>query len=44
MKITDIQVKKASFAFDRPFRISFAVLYGFETMVLRIDISASIRS
>ena len=37
MKITDIQVKKASFAFDRPFRISFAVLYGFETMVLRID-------
>ena len=37
MKITDIQVKKASFAFDRPFKIAFAVLYGFETMVLRID-------
>ena len=37
MRITDIQVRKASFAFDRPFKIAFAVLYGFETMVLRID-------
>ncbi len=30
-------MKKASFAFDRPFKIAFAVLYGFETMVLRIE-------
>ena len=37
VKITDITMKKASFAFDKPFEIAFAVLYGFETMVLRID-------
>ena len=37
MKITEIRIRKASFAFDKPFKIAFAVLYGFETMVLRID-------
>lgn len=37
MKITGIHVKRAEFAFDKPFKIAFAVLYGFETMVLRID-------
>lgn len=30
-------MKKAEFAFDKPFEIAFAVLYGFETMVLKID-------
>jgi L-alanine-DL-glutamate epimerase-like enolase superfamily enzyme len=37
MKITEITMKKAEFAFNKPFEIAFAVLYGFETMVLRID-------
>lgn len=37
MKITDIRMKKAEFSFNKPFEIAFAVLYGFETMVLRID-------
>lgn len=37
MNITDISFKKAEFAFNKPFEIAFAVLYGFETMVLRID-------
>ena len=37
MKITEITMKKASFTFNKPFEIAFAVLYGFETMVLRID-------
>lgn len=37
MKITEITMKKAEFAFDKPFEIAFAVLYGFETMVLRIE-------
>lgn len=37
MKITDITMQKAQFAFNKPFEIAFTVLYGFETMVLRID-------
>ena len=37
MKITDISFRKAECQFDKPFEIAFAVLYGFETMILRMD-------
>lgn len=37
MKITDIKFQKMSFSFDEPFHIAFAVISGYDTLVLRIE-------
>lgn len=36
MKITDIQFKIADFKFNEPFKISFAILQGYQTLVLKM--------
>lgn len=36
MKITDIQFKIADFKFNEPFKISFAILKGYQTLVLKM--------
>ena len=35
--ITDIKFQKMSFSFDEPFHIAFAVISGYDTLVLRIE-------
>ncbi len=37
MKITEITFKKMSFSFDEPFHIAFAVIEGYDTLVLRME-------
>lgn len=37
MRITDIHFRKMTFTFNEPFKISFAVIHGYDTLVLRIE-------
>ena len=37
MKISDIQFQKMSFRFHEPFKISFAVIEGYDTLVLKME-------
>ncbi|MCQ2558515.1 MAG: dipeptide epimerase [Oscillospiraceae bacterium] len=37
MKITDIQFRKMTFTFNEPFKIAFAVIEGYDTLVLKIE-------
>lgn len=37
MKITDIKFEKASFEFVEPFKVAFAVMTGYETLVVKIE-------
>ena len=37
MRITDIQFRKMTFTFNEPFKIAFAVIRGYDTLVLKIE-------
>ena len=37
MKITDIKFKIATFKFVEPFKIAFAVIEGYDTLVVKIE-------
>jgi len=37
MRITDIRFRKMTFTFNEPFKISFAVIHGYDTLVLKIE-------
>lgn len=37
MRITDIKFEKAAFLFDEPFKVSFAVMTGYDTLVVKIE-------
>ena len=37
MKITDIQFEKMTFTFHEPFQIAFAVIEGYDTLVLKLE-------
>jgi len=37
MRITDIHFKKMTFTFNEPFKIAFAVISGYDTLVLKIE-------
>ncbi|MBE6969975.1 MAG: dipeptide epimerase [Ruminococcaceae bacterium] len=37
MRITDIRFRKMTFTFNEPFKISFAVIRGYDTLVLKIE-------
>ena len=37
MRITDIHFKKMTFTFNEPFKIAFAVINGYDTLVLKIE-------
>ena len=35
MRITDIRFRKMTFTFNEPFKVSFAVIHGYDTLVLK---------
>lgn len=37
MKITDIKFEKATFQFMEPFKVAFAVMTGYDTLVVKIE-------